>query len=221
MDAKLELISFPICPFVQRSVIMLGHKGVDFALTHIDLANKPEWFTEISPFGKVPVLRTNGAVLFESTVINEYLDEISPPSLHPRDPLVKAQNRAWIEYASELQGRWFAMATAASQLDYEQAAERLAAGLVRVDEQLKEGPFWNGPELSLVDIAFAPLLWRVAFVESHRKLPAEDARRGLAGWWERLRALEAVARSVPENFEELATQFLQRRRSWLVSHVAE
>lgn len=54
---KLTLISFPTCPFVQRAVIALNEKGVDFDVIYIDLANKPEWFLEISPLGKVPVLK--------------------------------------------------------------------------------------------------------------------------------------------------------------------
>jgi len=99
---KLELISFKICPFVQRSLIILLEKNIPFDIIYIDINNPPSWFVEISPFGKVPVLRTNGEVLFESAVINEYIDEISPPSLHPQDPLEKAQHRGWIEFGSSL-----------------------------------------------------------------------------------------------------------------------
>ena len=98
----IELISFDLCPFVQRSVITLLEKNIPFKRTNIDLANKPDWFLQISPLGKVPVLRINGNILFESAVINEYLDEITPPSMHPQDSLQKAVNRAWIEFGSEL-----------------------------------------------------------------------------------------------------------------------
>ncbi len=54
---KLHLISHGLCPYVQRAVISLSEKGVDFERSHIDLANKPDWFLAISPLGKTPVLK--------------------------------------------------------------------------------------------------------------------------------------------------------------------
>jgi glutathione S-transferase len=97
-----ELVSFDLCPFVQRSVIVLREKGIDFDITYIDLADPPGWFRDISPLGKVPLLRVGEEVLFESAVIMEYLDEITPPPLQPADPLLRAKNRAWSEFASGL-----------------------------------------------------------------------------------------------------------------------
>ena len=86
-----ELISFKLCPFVQRSVITLKHKGVPFEVKYIDLENKPDWFLRLSPTGKVPVLKVGDTVLFESAVINEYLNDVNPPSMHPADPLDRAR----------------------------------------------------------------------------------------------------------------------------------
>ena len=94
MSQKLELISFKLCPFVQRAVIVLKHKNIDFDITYIDLNDQPDWFKAISPLGQVPLLKVGGEVLFESTVIQEYVDEVTPPSIQPADPLVKAKNRA-------------------------------------------------------------------------------------------------------------------------------
>lgn len=62
-----ELVSFELCPFVQRSVITLNEKGVPFDIRYISLKDKPDWFLDISPLGKVPVLIVDeGTVLFES-----------------------------------------------------------------------------------------------------------------------------------------------------------
>ena len=102
MSEKIELISFKTCPFVQRVAIVLYEKNLAFDTTYIDLNNKPQWFLEISPFGKVPVLRIKKDMLFESAIINEYLDEVYPPSLQPMDFLQRAHNRAWIEFSSGL-----------------------------------------------------------------------------------------------------------------------
>ncbi|MGC9457270.1 MAG: glutathione S-transferase family protein, partial [Halothiobacillaceae bacterium] len=83
---KLELISFKLCPFVQRSVITLLHKDQPFETTFINLMDPPDWFSEISPLGKVPLLRVDDTVLFESAVINEFIDEVTPDRLMPEDP---------------------------------------------------------------------------------------------------------------------------------------
>ena len=84
---KLRLVSFKICPFVQRAVITLKYRNVPFEITYIDLKDPPDWFQEISPLGKVPVLLVDDSPLFESAVINEYLDEITGGGLLPSDPL--------------------------------------------------------------------------------------------------------------------------------------
>ena len=100
---EFTLISHHLCPYVQRSVIVLTEKNIHHERRYIDLSDKPEWFIELSPTGKVPALRVNHqATLFESAVICEYLNEITPGSLHSSDPLLKAQHRAWIEYGSQL-----------------------------------------------------------------------------------------------------------------------
>src|SRR5260221_3880977 len=76
--AKYLLVSFKTCPWVQRAAIVLREKKVDFALSHIDPDNRPDWFLAISPHRKVPVLRIDDRVsLFESNAIAEYLDETS------------------------------------------------------------------------------------------------------------------------------------------------
>jgi len=78
---ELEPISFNLCPFVQRSVITLLYRQVPYRMTYIDLDAPPDWFLSISPFGKVPVLKVGGRhILFESAVINEFIDEVSPGS---------------------------------------------------------------------------------------------------------------------------------------------
>jgi glutathione S-transferase len=97
---RLELVSHPLCPYVQRAVITLLEKGIPHDRTDIDLAHKPNWFRQISPLGKVPLLKVGNDMLFESAVICEYLDEITPGSLHPPDPLERAHHRAWIEFGS-------------------------------------------------------------------------------------------------------------------------
>jgi glutathione S-transferase len=100
--SSLKLVSHPLCPYVQRAVITLHEKQIPHEREYVDLAQKPDWFLALSPLGKVPLLLVGDAVLFESAVICEYLDEVTPGSLHPVDPLLKARHRAWIESGSSI-----------------------------------------------------------------------------------------------------------------------
>ena len=98
MAQKFHLISSLTCPWVQRAVIVLRVKNVDFDVTYINLREKPDWLLEISPHGKVPILKVGEEVLFESNAIAEYLDETFEPRLHPADPIKRARNRAWTDF---------------------------------------------------------------------------------------------------------------------------
>ncbi|MEO7578705.1 MAG: glutathione S-transferase N-terminal domain-containing protein, partial [Massilia sp.] len=94
MIMKLTLVSHVLCPYVQRAVIVLKEKGVDFERIDIDLADKPAWFLALSPLGKTPLLMIGDQVIFESAVICEYLEDTQAPALHPADPLGRARHRA-------------------------------------------------------------------------------------------------------------------------------
>ena len=214
---KPELISFKICPFVQRSVITMIYKGIDYDITYIDLANKPDWFLEISPFGKVPVLRTKGEVLFESAVINEYLDEINPPSLHPTDPLAKAKNRAWTEFASQLLMTLFHHLKAKEMQESEDHKSALKGMINQLEGVLGGGPYFNGEDFALVDTAFAPFFMRLFIGE---RLGGESLVEGLPkvkAYGKALMEVDAVRDSVVPDFEELFIEYLKKNGSYLLS----
>ena len=143
--SHIQLVSFKLCPYVRRSVITLLKKGVAFDIKYIDLANKPDWFLKISPLGKVPVLQVADDVLFESAVINEYLDEVNPPSLHPSDPMQKAQNRAWIEFVSNVFTSFFMMCMAKDNDSMSRQQESFKSMLQTLNDKI-QGPFFNGGE---------------------------------------------------------------------------
>ncbi len=99
---KLTLVSHKLCPYVQRAVISLTEKSVPFERIDVDLSNKPEWFKAASPLGKTPVLLVGDTAIFESAVILEYLEDTQSPALHPADPVIRAEHRAWIEFGSAI-----------------------------------------------------------------------------------------------------------------------
>jgi len=199
---KPELISFKLCPFVQRSVIVLKEKGVDFDITYIDLKDPPDWFKEISPLGKVPVLRVGDTVLFESAVIMEYLDEVNPPSLHPADPLRKAQNRAWVEFASTLFMAQFNMLMCKGQEESEKAEQEMRGKFAQLEQQIT-GPLFNGDTFSLIDAAYAPLFMRLAMLEQWHPLGMLEQLPKVQKWSESLLARDSVKNSVVDNLAEL------------------
>lgn len=216
-SGKLELVSFKVCPFVQRSVIALNYKGVDYTLTHISPHEPPDWFKTISPMGKVPVLLVDGTPVFESAVISEYLDEVYPPALHPADPLRKAQHRAWVEFASELNMRQFRMATAKDETAFNEAHDSLQQGLQRLDSVIApEAPFFSGKTFHLVDTAYAPFFMRLALVKQHFGLGLGMSER-VQAWSDALLEMDAVKTSVVDNFVEIYFGFLDAQNGHILT----
>ena len=214
---EIELISFDLCPFVQRSVITLLEKDIPFKRTNIDLADKPEWFLQISPLGKVPVLKIDGNILFESAVINEYLDEITPPSMHPGDPLQKALNRAWIEFGTELSNLSFKMVLTDDEEIVAQSLEALQNKFEFLDKNLTTGPFFNGAAFSLIDAAYAPVFIRTEYLLKQviDDLIPPACNRAL-NWRDAILARESVQGSIIDGYTELATARFKKRGSVLL-----
>ena len=201
---------------MQRAVVLLNEKGVEYDVTYIDLKNKPEWFLRISPLGKVPVLKVGEAVLFESAVICEYLDEVHPPPLHPVDPLKKAVNRAWVEFSSELFGALYRLYLAGEETEFEQRRAEARDKLRRLEEQFGDGPFFNGERFSLLDAAIAPAFMRIALMEESRPMGLLDNLPKVQRWSEALLARDSMRRSVVPEFPDLFREYLVASGSFLV-----
>jgi len=212
---QIELVSFKLCPYVQRSVIILLEKGIEFSIKYIDLANKPDWFLKLSPLGKVPILRVQDEVIFESAVISEYLDETKPPALHPQDPLIRAKNRAWIEFGSGLIINQAQLLWAETKDQFEEKKEILLKGFLRLEDSLNSGPYFNGSSFSLVDSAYAPLWMRSNLLAKKYNLDLLEGMPKLQAWSIVLLALDSVQNSVVDDFEELFVQYLKNKNSYV------
>ena len=209
---ELELESFKLCPFVQRAVITLLHRKLPYQITYIDLNDPPAWFMEISPFGKVPVLKVDGdSVIFESAVINEFVDEIAPGSMQPVEPLARALNRAWVEFGSACLMDHHNLLTAKDEATFEDARAALNDKLTRLEPLLTRSPYFNGPELSLVDTAYAPLFMRLALISETRTVYGADEFPRVAAWSQALLSLACVQRSVVPEFKTLYQDFIRSK----------
>ena len=217
---NLHLISFKTCPFVQRAVITLKYKNIDFDITYIDLADPPDWFAEISPLGKVPVLKVDDEILFESAVINEFLDDVTDGALQPKEPLARAKNRAWIEFASDMLGNLYMMKMSKTENDYLKYRALLTDQMYRVEKRLGDGPWFNGADFSLADTAFAPLFRQNAVADYQLSVIDTDSMPKVDAWSRRLLALPSVRESVVDNFEALFLGALERNGSYSLSRIA-
>lgn len=212
---KPELISFKLCPFVQRSVIILLEKGIDYDITYIDLKSPPDWFLEVSPFGKVPILRCGDVVLFESAVINEYLDETHPPSLHPPEPLVRAQNRACIEFGSHLNLEIGNILAAKSEDEFSNVCDRIVKAFTRVANRMSDGPYYNGDTFSLVDVAYAPPLMRLRLLKQFYSVDPLTSLPKIQAWSDVLSQRDSVQRSVVPEFPQLFQDSIVARKGFI------
>ena len=211
---QLHLISFKTCPFVQRAVITLKHKQIDYAITFIDLADPPDWFIELSPLKKVPVLKVDDEVLFESAVINEYLDEITGGELQPSDSLARAKNRAWVEFASNMLGNLYMMKMSKDEERYKKYRDTLIDQLHRVEKRLGDGPWFNDDEFSLADTAFAPLFRQNSVAQNRMSVIDPASMPKVTAWAERLLALPEVRDSVVDEFEDLYLDAMKKNGSY-------
>lgn len=196
---EIEIYSAALCPFAHRSRLALQEKGIPFTLIEIDLQNKPVYFKEISPYGKVPVLKHGNCRVWESAIINEYLEEAFPePPLLPKDPFQRAQARIWINFADT---RLFA---ATGRLLYSPVPQPQAEIRKELTEHLQfveqeglqklsmEGPYWLGPELSLVDLTYYPWFEQWAVLEHFRECQFPPGLDRLKQWWKTMSNQESV-----------------------------
>lgn len=217
----LQLVSFALCPFVQRAVIALTEKQVDFSIEYVDLENPPEWFNQASPLGKVPILRVDGEVIFESSVILDYLDETQMPRLHPASPLKRAQHKAWIEYGSGLLMDQLAICKARDEGEYQRKTEILRHKLQRLVDPLAAGQFTGDTDFTLLDAAYAPLFMRMAILAGMHEKQSHLLPKGVESWSERLLDRPSVVSSVVEDFSARFIDYFTARQSWLMSHFKE
>jgi glutathione S-transferase len=211
----LTLISHHLCPYVQRAVISLIEKTVPFERSYVDLANKPDWFLAISPLGKTPVLKVSDRAIFESAVILEYLEETQPRPLHPRDPLTRAEHRAWIEFGSSVLSDIWSFYVAADGAAFEAKVTALSAKFDQIERRLGDGPYFDGSQFSLVDAAFGPVFryFDVFDVIGDFKVLSNKPRVG--AWRNALASRTSIKNAVGDDYDARLERFLKDRKSHL------
>ncbi|WP_180125064.1 glutathione S-transferase family protein [Rhodoferax sp. BLA1] len=218
-NTRLTLISHPLCPFVQRAAIVLLEKGVSFDRIDVDLAAKPDWFLALSPTGKVPLLKVSqadglDAVLFESMVICEYLEESQAgPGLYPGDALARARQRGWIEFGTAtLAEAWqFLNAKDRPTADAKQAAFR--GRLQQLESVLVQGPYFGGAAFGMVDAVFAPLFRYFDILDPMVSQPIFENLPRVSTWRAGLATRQSVIAAVGKDYAERFQQHLRQHQA--------
>ncbi|NJL35776.1 MAG: glutathione S-transferase family protein [Leptolyngbyaceae cyanobacterium SM1_4_3] len=211
---KLELVSHHLCPYVQRAVITLLEKDIPHERTYIDLSNKPDWFRQISPLGKVPLLKVNEEILFESAVICEYLDEITPGSLHPADPLQKAKHRSWIEFGSNILNSIAGFYNAPTKESFEQKCEELASKFFWIEQSFKGG-YFAGEAFSLVDGVYGTIFRYFDVFDTIGEFSIFANTPKVEDWRQLLQSRSSIQYAVTEDYAQRLLIFLKQRNSYL------
>ena len=215
MTAKLKLISHVLCPYVQRAVIALTEKGVPFERIDIDLNNKPDWFLKLSPLGKVPVLQVGDKAVFESAVILEYLEETLPNPLHPKDALMRAEHRAWIEFGSAVLGDIWGLETVSDEAAFKAKAIQAEGRFARLEERLVATPWFDGESFSLVDAVFAPAFRYFDVFDEIGEFDILANKPKIARWRKNLRKRPSVRNAVSADYADLLRAFMKKHGSYL------
>lgn len=164
----MVLYSGTTCPFSQRCRLVLFEKGMDFEVRDVDLFNKPEDISTMNPYGQVPILVERDLILYESNIINEYIDERFPhPQLMPADPLMRARARLMLfnfekelfVHVNLLESR----GVKASDKQLEKARAQIRDRLTQLAPIFLKNKFMLGDDFSMLDVAIAPLLWRLDY----------------------------------------------------------
>lgn len=196
--AEVAIYSAAVCPFAQRSRLVLLEKGVDFEVIEIDLQNKPADFLEISPYGKVPVIRHGDNRVWESAIVNEYLEEVFPtPALFPTSPAKRALARIWIDFANtKFIPAFYKLLLSQESEKQQEWTEEITQHLHFIEHEglrkISDGPYWFGQEVSLVDISYYPWFERWAALEHYRGVTLPEDCSRLQAWWQTMKELPSV-----------------------------
>ncbi len=149
-------------PQSHRTRIVLYEKDVECQVVDVDVKKKPRELGELNPYNTVPTMIDRDLVLYDSHIINEYLDERLPhPPLMPVDPVSRAKARLML---MRFERDWYSLLADLLSNDKKKlthARNVLRDGLTVISPVFKEHAFILGEEFSLVDCSLAPILWRL------------------------------------------------------------
>ena len=212
---KLELISFKLCPFAQSAIILLNTQKIDFEITYINPMDPPDWFKAISPTGQVPLLKVDDQIVFESSVITEFINDISSTSIHPEDVITKANNRSWIAFSSSIFDDLFGLVTG-DEDKFNASKTSLFAKLEKLEKAKGDGTFFNGESFNMIDAALAPIFMRLAWMNEFTDNALSISEfKTLSAWSDAVLAVKEVQTSVIDGIDDVYYSNIEGREGHL------
>ena len=212
---KLELISFKLCPFAQSAIILLNTQKIDFEITYINPMDPPDWFKAISPTGQVPLLKVDDQIVFESSVITEFINDISSTSIHPEDVITKANNRSWIAFSSSIFDDLFGLVTG-DEDKFNASKTSLFAKLEKLEKAKGDGTFFNGESFNMIDAALAPIFMRLAWMNEFTDNALSISEfKTLSAWSDAILAVKEVQASVIDGIDDVYYSNIEGREGYL------
>ena len=203
----MKLLGSTSSPYVRKVRVVMAEKKLDYAFVPEDVWAADTSIAESNPLGKVPCLIMEGAeALFDSRVIVEYLDTLSPVGkLIPSVGRERAEIKTWEALAdglmdaailARLEATWTGRTKAQrSQAWIDRQMRKVTDAVKAMDRGLGEKPFYGGIHLSLADIAVGCALGYLDF-----RFPQIDWRAdhpNLAKLMEKLAQRPSFADTVP------------------------
>jgi RNA polymerase-associated protein len=143
----------------------MAEKNIEGDVLNLTVDEVPEEVLELNPMQALPILFDRGIVLYDLSVIIEYLDERFPfPPLLPVDPIDKSEKRLLIYRFTRAAGSWYALAEtieSGNKKNADAARKMLKSNLIELVPLFAYKPYFKSDEISLVDTCLAPLLWRL------------------------------------------------------------
>lgn len=158
----MTLYSTITCPFSHRCRIVLHEKDMDFQVIDVDPNNKPEDIAVMSPYGRAPILVERDLVLYESNIINEYIDDRFPhPQLMPADPVMRARARLFLYRFEQELFCHIDDLESKDQKVADKARAVISDNLTVITPIFEKQKYILGDDYSMLDVAIVPLLWRL------------------------------------------------------------
>lgn len=186
--SHLKLYGADVCPFVHRVRLVLAEKGLEHEYVAIDFRNKPTWYYDVLPTGKVPLLEHGLYRVWESAIVCEYLEDAFPqPALLSEQAGERATVRLWIEEGGQhLVAPFYKLLKAQTDEERAQGRDELCKGLEKIDHALRGNSWLVGDSLSLADLELYPWFERLPILEHYRDFRIPSELEALHLWIERL-----------------------------------
>lgn len=209
---KNELVFYSgwFCPFVQRTWLALEEKQLAYEYREVNPYKKEKEFLDINPLGLVPALVYRGKALYESLILNEFLeDEFTySKSLLPKDSFERARIRLWIDHlVKRFTPAFYRIMQAQEEDKQKEALNELVDALKKYLDQIK-GPWFSGEEFSLADVTIAPFIVRMYILEEYRGFTDELVGQRWIEYKQRVKERPSVIRTTSDS--ERLTEIYQR-----------